>query len=340
MNTRPQKKEKTCWVITDGRRGIENQSLGIAEALKKEIPLRIEIKRVRLRFPFNILPGECFPPLLVGKNPLALFARRRDHVDPPWPDIIIATGRTSIPYSIAIKKVNNGHTFTIQTQSPRVHVSLFDLVVPPRHDLLTGPNVEPIQGSPNRITDEYLNQGKKEFTTRIAHLPRPLVAVLIGGKSKHHSMSRAWTDEFSSQLLAMARRYDSGLMVTVSRRTGDKNLALLQKKLKGPNIFFWDGRGENPYAGILAMADYIIVTSDSTNMITEAAATGKPVYLAEMPGGSTKFRRFYKDMNEYGATRFFEGTLASWRYTPLRETERIAKIVRNRLENSEFSHNQ
>jgi len=324
-------REKVCWVISDGRAGIENQALGLANALAEEMPMRIETKRVRLRFPWNLFPSELFIALLAVRNPLPLFARRKDHMDPPWPDVLVATGRASLPYAIALKRLKKDQIFTIQTQNPRLHASLFDLVVPPRHDLLTGPNVEPILGAPNKVNDTYLRLGHQAIVTRIAHLPRPLVAVLIGGKSKHHKMPNSWTERLCDQLLDLVKNQQVGLMVTASRRTGETNRKILASKLNGANIFFWDGRGENPYAGFLASADYIIVTSDSTNMLAEAAATGKPVYVAHLPGGSSKFRRFLKDLAEYGAARPFTGKLQHWSYPPLRETQRIAKLAAQRI---------
>jgi mitochondrial fission protein ELM1 len=95
---------------------------------------------------------------------------------------------------------------------------------------------------------------------------------------------------------------------------------------------FWDGRGENPYFGYLGLADAVIVTADSVTMISEAAATGKPVHVAALEGGSAKFRRFHAAMQEAGVTRPFAGRLEDWRYEPLDEAARIATEVRRRLE--------
>lgn len=335
-----------CWVVSDGRTGIENQALGLANAVERAAAtddrkaVTIEVKRIRLRFPWSLCPAELFPIIPCLPKPLALIARDKDHIDPPWPDLLIATGRASIPFSLAVKKASGGKTFTVQTQKPRCPTSLFDLVVPPRHDRLTGPNVEPILGAPNKIDQAFLDKGKDDIATRIAHLPRPLIAVLIGGASKQHKMPTFWTEQFCADLRAIADKTGAGLMVTASRRTGPRNAAMLKAKLAGRNTFFWDGSGTNPYAGMLAMADYVVVTSDSTNMICDAATTGKPVYVAYLPGGSPKFRRFYDDMAAWGAIKPFAGsaigidtarTLEHWTYPPLRETQRIADLILNRL---------
>lgn len=337
-----------CWVVSDGRAGIENQALGLAKAVKHAAGtaadgsdrVAIEVKRIRLRLPWSLCPAELFPVIRWLPKPLAMIARDKDHIDPPWPDLLIATGRASIPFSLAVKIASGGKTFTVQTQKPRCPASLFDLVIPPRHDRLTGPNVEPILGAPNKIDQAFLDKGRHDIATRIAHLPRPLIAVLIGGASKQHKMPTFWTEQFCADLRAVADKTGAGLMVTASRRTGPRNAAMLKAKLAGRNTFFWDGSGTNPYAGMLATADYFVVTSDSTNMIGDAATTGKPVYVAYLPGGSPKFRRFYDDMAACGAIRPFAGaarkasttgSLEHWSYPPLRETGRVAELILNRL---------
>ncbi len=318
---------KQCWVISDGRAGTENQALGLAEA----VGLPITLKRVNPRTPWRWLPAALCPALTQRGRALPRLSRPEDEVSPPWPELLIGAGRLAIPYSLAIKALSQGKTFTVQTQDPRIHCSHFDMVVPPAHDLLAGPNVVPILGSPNRTTVVKLKVESQRVAPLLAHLPRPLVTVLIGGRSKHYRLPVERMEEIIEDLNSLARTTGVGLAVTTSRRTGERNLKALTSGLKKASAFVWDGQGHNPYYGMLGLADHIMVTADSTNMVTEAAGTGKPVHIINLPGGSSKFRRFHKDMEEYGAARPFCGVLENWAYKPLDETARVARLVRKRL---------
>jgi hypothetical protein len=119
--------------------------------------------------------------------------------------------------------------------------------------------------------------------------------------------------------------------VTPSRRTRQGSIAALEAALKGVPHIVWDGSGDNPYFGFLALADAIVVTEDSVNMVTEAAGTGKPVYVQGLPGRSNRLARFHRLMRERGATRPFQGRLESWSYAPINDTEMVAAAVRQAL---------
>ena len=121
------------------------------------------------------------------------------------------------------------------------------------------------------------------------------------------------------------------LLVTPSRRTDPAGLAILRRTLEGLPAEIWDGRGDNPYLAYLGLADAFVVTCDSVNMVCEAAATGKPVHVADLPGGSEKFRRFHRAIRDAGITRPFAGEIGDWSYPPLNETARVAREVRRRL---------
>ncbi len=120
-------------------------------------------------------------------------------------------------------------------------------------------------------------------------------------------------------------------MVTPSRRTGTANEAILRESLAGLPAEIWDGGGENPYFAYLGLADAIIATGDSVNMVSEAASTGKPVHIVELEGGSPKFTAFHESMRAAGITRPFTGTLESWDYTPPDDTRHAAEEIRRRM---------
>lgn len=310
-----------CWVISDGKAGMEVQCRGLAEAMEF-LPV---VKRIAVRRPWRWLP-----PLLI-RDPLARLDPAADALSPPWPDVLIASGRQTVALSIAIRRQSGGRTFTVQVQNPTVDPANFDVVVAPRHDRLSAPNVIATIGGLNRVTEARLAAAAAEFGPRLGHLPRPRVAVLVGGNSKVHQLSGAAARRLGKQLAELAQHYGAGLMVTSSRRTGEANVAILRQALAGVAAEVWAGTGENPYYGFLALADAIVATSDSVNMVSEAATTGKPVYIVDLAGGSPKFGRFHAAMRAEGITRPFTGTLEHWTYPPLRETQRAAEEISRRL---------
>ncbi|HRK70720.1 MAG TPA: mitochondrial fission ELM1 family protein [Micropepsaceae bacterium] len=305
------------WVVSEGHAGMENQGIGLAEALG----LPFVVKRVRFRFPWSL-----FAPRIPGNVP-AKLAAGSSAITPPWPRILIGIGRQSIPVSIAVKKLSGGRTFTVQTQAPRFRLDAFDLVVPPLHDNVEGPNVFPVIGAPHRISDVTLAKARNEFAARFAGLHLPRIAVLIGGNSKAHGLSDVRAATIAQQLSALARG-GASLMVTLSRRTPESAARIIRTALQDTSAFVWDGTGANPYIGLLAHADAILVTEDSVAMMTEAAATGAPVHLIALDGGKPKFDSFKAELIRRGIARPFTGALEHWNYAPLRETARIAAKIR------------
>ncbi len=313
-----------CWAVSDGRRGMENQVLGLAEALGQLRPVDIIVKRVQLAPPYRWLPYPLLGTLPL--DPAGVLDRSSDPVAAPWPDVLIGCGRQSIAVSLAVRRLSDGRTFTVQTQDPHVPVGAFDLVFPARHDGLAGANVVPLTGAPNRVTPERLAADGSRFAPLFKDLPRPLAAVLIGGDSRHHTLDQVHFEAILQGLVALARD-GVGLAVTASRRTRPDHAHRLRKVLSPLGAYIWNGADENPYFGMLAHADHVLVTEESTNMLAEAAGTGKPVHVLSLKGGGAKFDRFHADLRERGITRPFHGPLESWSYTPLAETNRAAARI-------------
>ncbi len=321
MNAPPLPPSPVCWVVSDGKIGMESQCIGLAEALGAA-PV---VKRVQVRRPWRWMPSLWVP------NPLASLGPKKDRLTPPWPDLLIASGRQSVAVSTAIRAASKGATFTIQIQNPAVDPALFDIIVAPSHDRLNGPNIIETLGGMNRVTAARLHEAAAHFAPLWSDLPRPLVAVMLGGGNKVYRMSEKRGEILGRQLADMARREGAGLLVTPSRRTAPEVLQAIRRALDGLPARIWDGGGGNPYMGYLALADAMIVTADSVNMVSEAATTGKPVFIVELEGGSRKFSRFHTDMRDKGITRPFEGRLETWSYTPLQETARAAAEIRRRF---------
>ena len=310
-------KNISCWVVSEGMAGTENQCIAVAESLG----VSFEVKRIALKQPWKSL------------SPYIAFERAESFSPPlegPWPDLVIASGRKAIAASRFIKKASGGKSFTVQVQDPRVSSSQFDLVAVPHHDPTRGDNVIVTDASPNRVTQEGLQTALKEFP-QLDAMNSPRVAVLIGGSSKAYTMNERVTNILAAQL----RDLDAQLMVTSSRRTGANNEAILRQAL--PNAYFYDGSskngGPNPYFAMLAAADFILVTTDSASMISDACSTGKPVYMIPLEGGHPRIDKLHKHLQDLGVLKVFNGNLETFSYEPLNDALRVADAIRERMNN-------
>lgn len=314
-----------CWVVSDGKPGMENPCRGIAEALGCA-PI---LKRIALRQPWRTL----IPFWRWGLG--AAFSPRGDRLDPPWPDLLIASGRQSVAAALLVRQASGGRTFTVQFQDPQISPRHFDLVVVGKHDRLSGDNVLAVRGSPCRVTPALLGAAKLRFADQVAALPSPRVAVLIGGSNRVFKMTPATAEALAGSLAALCAQ-GAGLMVTASRRTGAENEAALRRALApamaAGQAVFWDGSGENPYYGYLGWADAAVVTGDSVNMLSETAAAGLPTHVVELEGDSPKFRRMLDGFYADGAARRFTGELAFWTPPGDNAANVVAREVRRRAE--------
>jgi len=307
-----------AWAVTTGEAGMVSQAVGLAEATG----LPVVEKRIVLRPPWRWLPGDRCPRALSG------LGRAGDALMPPWPDLLITCGRRSVAPALAIRCRSGGRTRIVHVQDPRVPPAQFDLVAAPSHDGLAGPNVVTTLGALHRITPAKLAAARDPLDPRLAGLPRPLVAVLIGGNSRHVRLTPAGMARIGEQLAALARAEGAGLAVSASRRTGAAVRRVLADRLADSAAWIWDGTGANPYLAMLASADAILVTADSVSMVSEAAATGSPVHVVDVEGGHPRLAAFHAAMAAAGITRAFRGRLERWSYAPLDETARVAARVR------------
>jgi len=310
--------ELTCLVISDGRRGIENQALGLAEALARLRKTKITKHIVSTGSAFKTLPPRL---------QFILKSKPDNYGISHAPKIAIGCGRQAIAPLLALKKKYGADVFTVYVQDPRIDPKHFGLVIAPGHDGLSGMNVETMIGSPNRITKERLQGEIKKFTAQLAELPKPRIAVLIGGSSKSHKLTRDIHKKHMQAICALAEQGMS-VMLTTSRRTPDwavEDYRKITNDLK--RIWVWDGKNANPYFAFLGAADAILVTEDSTNMLTEACVTGKPVFTLSMVGNTGKFSALYKVLKQRCNVVPFAGSIKSTDYKPLDETARMAEIL-------------
>ncbi|MBM3532493.1 MAG: hypothetical protein FJX60_05585 [Alphaproteobacteria bacterium] len=311
--------ELSAWVISDGTIGMEIQSLALARAVVGE-PV---VKRVRPRLPWRALPARAWllPFLSLGPD--------GDALTPPWPDLLVGTGRIAAALSSAIRKASGGRTFTVQMQDPHLPPDRFDVIVVPEHDGYTAPNAVATLGSMHGVTAERLDALRATWAPRFAHLRRPLVVAIVGGSNRRYRLDVGAATALGRQLAPLTEEH--GLAVVSSRRTGMAQETAIRQALAATDAYVWDGVSENPYLGLLSLADAIVVTPDSTNMATEALATGKPVHIVPLPGRPGKFGVFHANLERRGFTRPFRGAIESWSYSPPDDTERVAAIVRKAL---------
>jgi mitochondrial fission protein ELM1 len=295
----------SCWVVTEGLKGLQNQAAGLAEALGAPYVFK-EIRKPRI-----------FQRLSLNDH----------HLTPPWPDLLISCGRCSVAASLAVKKASAGKTFTVHIQDPNIDPQNFDIVIAPMHDRVRGSNVLVTQGAIHHVTNEKLIKAAEHFRPLLANLPRPLIAVLMGGKNRSQGFSYRSVCDFSAKLSMAVANTGGGLAITPSRRTGPQIEKILRQCLKEIPAYIWDGQTENPYFGLLALADAIVVTSDSISMVSEACFTGKPVYVYELPGGGSRHKYFLNVLLKKGIVRPFLGKIEKWEYQPLDETARAANFI-------------
>lgn len=304
------------WVLTDGKAGDELQALSVAEALG----LGPEIRRVKPKAPFTWLMP--WGPVDPRERPGA----RGSPLAPPFPDLLIASGRRAVAYLRHVKRASGGRTYTVFLKDPRTGPNTADFIWSPAYDRLRGPNVLTTLTPPHRVSAQRIEAARAQPDPRLAHLPHPRVAVLAGGNSRHHHFTEEDIARLMEHLTSIAEA-GARLMVTASRRTPAtlrEALMVLTSKHGG---FFWDGTGENPYVDLLALADFIVATADSFNMIGEAAATGRPILVFEPSGGHPKLDVYMNGLKSHGVVHPFEGRLEGQPYEPLNSTPKVAKAI-------------
>lgn len=310
------------WIITDGKAGMVVQARGVADALG----LDYQMKVVEPSGVWRILApwGPADPASRLGQ-PGSEFA-------PPWPAVAIATGRASIPYIRAIKKLAGPQTYTVVLQDPKTGPGTADLIWVPAHDKRRGANVLTTLTSPHSFTSARLADLAHNLPAEIAALPGPRVAVVLGGKNGIFKFTDADDARFAASLGSLAN-LGASFLITPSRRTHQRLIAAADEATRSAPRILWTGEGDNPYPFFLAAADIIIVTADSVNMCGEACATGRPVYIFTPSGGSAKFTRFHSGLAAHGATRPLPETfqrLEPWSYEPLDSAARIADEINRR----------
>ena len=338
-------------VLSAGVVGAEKQALALAAAVGfPHRVIRTSPTAETMKLP---LRAQLAAQSLLGSESIGVHVPQ-----PPYPTLAISCGRATVPASVALRAASGHRTLTVHVQRPLCSAAEFDLVIAPRHDYLQDSsvpaNVLLTDGSLHSIDAAALEAAREAWEPRLAALPRPLLALLVGGVVSRRWWQRQLAPPLTAQatttllrsLAAAAAAAGGSFVATASRRTPAEVAAALvdgfrDAEASGLPAWLWRGeatpRVPNPYLGFLACADYLIVTADSVNMASEAAATGKPVYVLEPERCRGRFGTFHRTLRGRGLTRPWTGTLSppdSWQGAPLNPmgecAARVERLVRER----------
>lgn len=323
------------WVLDDPRAGFGMQALGIAERLG--VPFR----RMALSWNWKAhLAGLARHGSLMG---IAAGARRT--VAEALPDLALADDRPGLVISAGSRAATvalwlKAHTDcrVVQCLGPGFgglfREEKFDLLVIPEHDRPpAAPNVLAVLGAPHRLSPLLLRQARASWKERLAHLPRPRVALLVGGPQRATDMPPALAHGLGRKISRLAsERRGSVLAITTRRTGGEATEALAAGLSRVLHLLYRYGEpDENPYTGFLASADAIVVTADSISMISEACATGAPVYIALPELAGPRQRRLLTTLYDAGQARPLDADLSPWPRSTLDEAGRVAAEIRKRF---------
>ena len=312
------------WVISDGTMGMLAQSLALVQAME------VDFHDVRL---FASPIYRLFPQL--GAVPfMPISPRRSDRkLGPPWPEIVVTCGKRMAGAALAIKRLNGGKTKLVHIQDPRINPAHFDVMVVPEHDELAKAGYDHVitsRGSLNRLTHQDIKKQAKSVKRTLHKTAQPITAVMIGGDNRRYKAIPSDFKKLASELREFAKANNRFLYIIGSRRTPQNGLQALAEGLADWPHQIWDGESDNPYPGILGLADEVIVTSDSVNMTCEACFTGLPVYTAYLREEIGRIAHFHEQMQSHGHTKPL-GALFDKPPVVLDQTKAIAAIVKQRL---------
>ncbi|MFT5392949.1 MAG: mitochondrial fission protein ELM1 [Gammaproteobacteria bacterium] len=312
-----------CWCISKGMAGMNSQTRGLAEAVGVEY----EMHSARMAVPWRWLPVAWVPCSVSTLRGLPALATSRP------PRLVISCGRHGVVPALALKRLLGDQVFTVHVQDPKVAPALFDLVVVPRHDAVSGDNVYATMGAIHYVSEDTLAAARSsELAVKLRAENMPLVTVLLGGPNRYYDFTNAAIDQLVGHLRALAQRHQVKLVILGSNRTPPECIARMRGAFPAPH-FVWDGSGENPYFSALACAEHIVVTGDSVSMVTEAAATGRPIFVYHLPQRrrSARFEDFHRMFADAGIIRPLTDELEQWCYEPPNDTPKIAAMIRERM---------
>ena len=308
--------ELKALLLTQGMHGMVSQVEGLARALG----LTYKHQSIKLKPFWNLLPPKLTP---ISEN----LVKEKFVCDSK---VIISCGRKSVIPSIALKKRLGKEIFTIHIQDPKVSLKHFDLVISPEHDDIKGNNVLSTKGAIHYLTKKeikdnlnYLNVNKEK---------KKLVAFIIGGPNKYYNYNDQNIHQLFTKIKTLFTPDKYKIIIVPSYRTPEKIIKKAFDTFNFNHIVI-KTVDKKAYLSALALADISVVTCDSTSMISEAAITGKPVYIAMMKPNKNirRFKKFYSLLTDLGITRELKDSVEEWSYESLNEVNRVAPIIKTKM---------
>ena len=308
-------------LLTQGMHGMISQVEGMAKALNTEYSHKI----VRLSFPWNLVPPK-FTPIseIILKDKIYL-------TESEIPDLIISCGRKSVIPSIIIKK-KNPKVFTIHIQDPKVSLKNFDAIVAPEHDNLKGDNIYNSKGAIHYITEVEINKARQYLVNKIKS--EKIVSLILGGPNKYYGFNSDQIINIFSQIKSIFVSDGYKVIIIPSMRTPKETIDLAIKEM-GSCGHVVNKVDKQAYLSAYALANYVVVTCDSTSMISEAATSGKPIFVAHMKAkkNNYRFKRFFELFKQMGIIRDLGEKVETWTYNKHNEAQRIAVEIQNKIKN-------
>ena len=305
-------------LLTQGMHGMISQVEGLAKALEIDFTHHT----VELNNFWKLIPPKMTP---ISQS----VYKKIDHDNF---DIIISCGRKSVIPSIYLKNSSNKKIFNIHIQDPKVDLKHFDFIVAPEHDAMKGQNVISTRGAIHYLTENEINENKDYLNSFIKKDERKIWTLIIGGPTKYYDYSSKNINNIFKKINELSKIHNFQLVVIPSMRT-PINITHYAKEYFGEDHTVIMDVDKKAYLSALAIAQNIIVTCDSSSMISEAALTGKPIYIASiLPKKKDKrFQRFRNLFRELNITRNLGEEVENWSYQKLDETNRVANIINKKI---------
>ena len=306
-------------LLTQGMHGMISQVEGLAKALGIDfIHCKVETNNI-----WKIIPPRF--------SPISQTVYKK--IDQTDFDLIISCGRKSVIPSIHLKSISNKKIFNIHIQDPKVDFKHFDFIVAPEHDAIEGDNVISTKGAIHYLTEEEISENKEYLNSFIKKDNRKIWALILGGPTKYYDYSTKNMKHIFSMFYKLMKKHNFQLVVIPSMRT-PINTIHYAKEFFGENHTIIMDVDKKAYLSALAISENIVVTCDSSSMISEAAITGKPIYVANiLPKKNDKrfqrFRNLFRDLN---ITRNLGEEVEIWNYEKLTETNRVANLIREKIQ--------
>jgi len=305
-------------LLTQGMHGMISQVEGLAKALDIDfVHYTVELNNF-----WKVIPPKLTP--ISGS-----VYKKVEHSDF---DIIISCGRKSVIPSIHLKKNSNKKVFNIHIQNPKVNLNHFDFIVAPEHDSISGENVISTKGAIHYLTENEINKNKDYLNSFIKKDERKIWALIMGGPTKHYEYSNENIKDIFENLSNLNKQNNFQLVVIPSMRT-PKNIIQYTKEYFGENHTVIETLDKKAYLSVLAISEKIVVTCDSSSMISEAALTGKPIFVANISPkkNDKRFQRFRNLFRELNIIRNLGEEIEDWNYQKLDETNRVANIIKQKI---------